>query len=55
MDLQLSFRRPFQVQRQQARQDLLIRETIFPTVGGEDGAVELAVGVVQPGVEGDDG
>lgn len=40
--------RPFQIQRQQPRQDLLIRQFARPAVGGEYGGVEAAMGGGQP-------
>lgn len=41
-------RRPLQIQRQQFRQQLVIRNVRRPTVGGEHGFVEAFVDVVQP-------
>ena len=41
--------RPFVIQGQEAGQDFFFREGGGPSVGGEDGLVEGAMGVVEPG------
>ncbi len=40
--------RPFQIQRQQPRQNLLVAQIVRPAVGVEDGSVEPLVRGVQP-------
>ena len=40
---------PFQIQREEFRENLLIAHLGVPAVGGEDGGVELLVGEGEPG------
>lgn len=40
---------PFQIERQQPRQNIVIAQVIRPAIGGKDGGIEFLVDVVEPG------
>ncbi len=49
LGLRAALRCPFQIQRQQPRQDLFVAQVVRPAVGGADRGIQRAMGGSQPG------